>query len=78
MDEDDSEPSDFEPGFNDGPSQRVIVKEVKGKLVQPFPVLRRDLQEIRRPLEILIGLARTAGREPILFSPSSSLMGSTG
>lgn len=72
VDEDDFDPEDFD--FPDGPSQRVIVKEIKGKLVQTFPVFQRDLQEIRRPLEILIGLARTAGREPIVFSPLSSLI----
>jgi len=65
--DDDYEPPDFEPDFDDVPPQRLIVKETKGKLVQPFPVLQRDLQEIRKPLDILIDLARGAGRDPIVF-----------
>jgi hypothetical protein len=65
--DEDFEPPDFEPDDYDEPPQRLIVKEIKGKLVRPFPVLQRDLQEIRKPLEILIGLARTAGRDPIVI-----------
>jgi hypothetical protein len=67
VNEEDFDPNDYDDYEPEDDSRRLVVKTIEGKLVRPFPALKRDLQEIRKSLEDLIKLPRESGRQIIVI-----------
>ncbi len=69
------EPNEFEPADGDDdeldPSEgHYVLDKVPGKLKPPLPALRRDIREIRQPLEDLLAAARDIHKDIVVIFDS--------